>query len=76
MNVAAKLYRSSEYPFHWLAYLGTEGWFVFPARPDGWSQRRPASGFLRTNLNAVPLWLAFNTGLDEALQRHSRHFAA
>jgi hypothetical protein len=36
---------------------------MFPARREGWHDRRPAHGIDPLYLREVPLRLAFNTGL-------------
>jgi len=60
-----KLYRSAVHANHWIAYSGTTGWMMFPARENGWRDRRPARGVDPVHLREVPLRLAFNTGLLE-----------
>lgn len=77
MAVAApRLYRSPDHPSHWFVYLGSEGWLMFPAKVNGWLERRTARGFGRERLSPVPLWLAFNTGLLESRERRGGERAA
>ena len=60
-----KLYRSSTHDHHWIAYSSDSGWMMFPARENGWLDRRPARGLDPMHLREVPLRLAFNTGMLE-----------
>jgi hypothetical protein len=59
-----RLYRSPDEPFHWLVWTN-DCWFRFPAKLDGWAERRAATNVSRQKLQRVPLWMAFNTGLIE-----------
>jgi hypothetical protein len=61
-----RLYRSPDEPFHWLVWTD-DGWFRFPAKPDGWAERRAATNVSCQVLQRVPLRMAFNTGLIESL---------
>jgi hypothetical protein len=61
-----RLYRSPYEPQHWLAWSEDLGWSRFPARINGWEERRPAMVVVRQQLQRVPLWMAFNTGLLES----------
>jgi len=61
----AHLYRSGAHPQHWFAYTLASGWVIFPAKVNGWEDRRKASGLDPVHLREVPLWMAFNTGLSE-----------
>jgi hypothetical protein len=60
-----KLYRSAAHPGCWVAYVPGTGWFVFPAREDGWDVRRPARGLDPIHLREVPLRVAADTGILE-----------
>ena len=60
-----KLYRSRVHPHHWVAYAVATGWVVFPAKVNGWEERRPAADPELLQLQEIPLWLSFNTGLLE-----------
>jgi hypothetical protein len=60
-----KLYRSAAQPRQWVAYVPGEGWVVFPARENGWSERRPARGLDPLHLREAPLANAANTGLGQ-----------
>ena len=62
-----RLYRSPVEPVHWLIWTG-DGWFRFPAKLDGWSERCAATDVARQKLHRVPLRMAFNTGLVEWLE--------
>jgi hypothetical protein len=55
------LYRSSSLLSHWVAYSNRLGWVVFPARPNGWSERKIYRGDT-ARLMPVPARLGFNTG--------------
>ena len=55
------LYRSSNLLSHWVAYSEHLGWMMFPAKPDGWRDRRPYRGDA-TGLMRIPARLGFNTG--------------
>jgi hypothetical protein len=68
MSGTIKLYRSAVHPHHWMAYGEEIGWVMFPAVINGWNERRPATSLHPKDLFQIPLWLAFNTGLLEAVQ--------
>jgi hypothetical protein len=55
------LYRASNLLSYWVAHSDRLGWVVFPARPNGWSERRAYPGET-TKLMRIPARLAFNTG--------------
>jgi hypothetical protein len=63
-----RLYRSNNYPDRWFAFSPEAGWVMFPAEPQGWGKRLPARGFDPMYAREVPLQLAANTGLDDAIQ--------
>ena len=65
-----RLYRSKTHPHHWVAYVEGSGWVVFPARENGWEERKPARGLDPLHLREVPLRLAQNTGLPHAECMH------
>ena len=67
MAAAIALYRSSAFPQHWIAWSERSGWVVFPAKFGGWHERQAYPGAQPESLQAVPLWLSFNTGLLEAI---------
>jgi hypothetical protein len=71
-----KLYRSATHVGQWLAYAPEIGWVVFPAREQGWEDWRPARGLDPVHLREVPLQLAANTGMLEALDHHHFRHAA
>ena len=52
------------------------GWARFPAKINGWAQYRVVTMPSQRHLNRVPLWLAFNTGLLEALKSRDLERAA
>lgn len=58
-----KLYRSAIHPGSWLAYVPGNGWVVFPAKENGWAERRPARGLDPVHLREVPLDRAAATGI-------------
>ena len=59
-----KLYRSRLHPGHWIAYSPETGWVIFPARENGWEERRPGRGLDPVHLRQVPVQLASVTGVD------------
>jgi hypothetical protein len=61
-----KLYRNAAHPNSWVAYLKGSGWVVFPARENGWEERKPARGLDPLYLREVALEKAANTGILEA----------
>jgi hypothetical protein len=61
-----ELYRSACESEHWFVNITGTGWVRFPAKMNGWSERRKVTMRHPENFNLVPLWLAFNTGLLEA----------
>jgi hypothetical protein len=61
-----KLYRNAAHPNSWVAYIKETGWVIFPARENGWEERRPARGLDPIRLREVPLDLAANTGILDA----------
>jgi hypothetical protein len=58
-----KLYSSALHPGRWVAYAPKEGWVVFPARENGWEERRPVRGLDPLHLRHVPLETAAGTGV-------------
>jgi hypothetical protein len=60
-----KLYRSAVHPGCWLAYVPGTGWMSFPARENGWAERRPARGLDPVHLREAPLEHAASTGILE-----------
>lgn len=71
-----KLYRSARDLQHWFVHIPGTGWEQFPAKIDGWAERRLVTVLHYQDLNRVPLWLAFNTGLLEAIERRELDRAA
>lgn len=60
-----KLYRDAQNTHYWFAYSSWTGWVKFPPRINGWDERQPTVG--PRSPGEVPLHLAFNTGLLEAI---------
>ena len=55
------LYRSPQLSAHWVAYSDRLGWVMFPAKPNGWQERKPYRGET-ARLMRLPPRLGFNTG--------------
>jgi hypothetical protein len=55
------LYRASHLLSYWVAHSDRLGWVMFPARPDGWKDRRVYAGET-ARLMRIPARLGFNTG--------------
>ena len=72
----ARLYRSANHLHHWVACIEGAGWVIFPAKENGWEERRPARGLDPVHLREIPLKLAFNTGLLDAVNVPEEHDAA
>ena len=70
-----RLYRSPAEPVHWFVWTEDLGWFLFPAKLNGWAERYPARNIACQRLQRVPLRMAFNTGLIEAFEGHTEHGA-
>jgi len=64
---AITLFRSPAHQQHWIAHSERSGWIIFPARVGGWSARTAYPEGGGASLQPVPLWMAFNTGLLEAI---------
>jgi len=62
-----KLYRSRKYPNRWYAFSNSTGWVMFPAEPNGWVKRQPARGVDPIDVREVPLHLASDAGLPDAM---------
>jgi hypothetical protein len=58
-----RLYRSPKDLQHWFVHQQAIGWMRFPARVNGWADRLPVQTVRDLDLQEVPLWLSFNTGL-------------
>jgi len=58
-----KLYTSTQHPGQWIAHASGLGWVMFPARANGWDDRRPARGLDPMHVRQVPQWHALNAGL-------------
>ena len=62
-----KLYRSAIHPGQWLAYGKETGWVIFPARENGWNDRRPARGLDPLHLRESLPHLAAPAGFPQAV---------
>jgi hypothetical protein len=71
-----RLYRSSRDLQYWFVFDDSMGWVRFPARIDGWADRRPVPTVYGLDLREVPLWLSFNTGLPVDRLARRLHLAA
>ena len=56
-----ELFRSSLLLTHWVAHSEGLGWVMFPAKANGWNERKPYRGET-AGLMRIPQRLAFNTG--------------
>ncbi|MGP8245758.1 MAG: hypothetical protein ACLQVN_14725 [Bryobacteraceae bacterium] len=61
-----RLYRSKTHLQHWFAYTPATGWVIFPAKENGWENRREVKSLDPLHLSEIPLWMAFGTGLSAA----------
>lgn len=66
-----RLYRSPRDLQHWYVHEEGAGWFTFPAKANGWAQRRPVFAVSGLELREVPLWLSFKTGLPAGVRARS-----
>lgn len=64
-----KLYRSPYDLQHWFVEYSWGAWARFPVKANGWAEHRTVTLLSQQHLNRVPLWLAFNTGLLECLEK-------
>ena len=71
-----RLYRSPRDLQHWFVFVEPMGWLSFPAKINGWSERRAVRTVYGLNLREVPLWLSFGTGLLESASTRKIHRAA
>jgi hypothetical protein len=72
----ANLYRSTLDTQYWFVQIPGAGWARFPARINGWADHQSVTMVSHQHLNRVPLWLAFRTGLLEALEGQLQDRAA
>jgi hypothetical protein len=63
--IMAKLYKSTVHLNHWIASVPGLGWFMFPARENGWEERKPARGLDPLYLREVPAKLGENAGFSQ-----------
>ena len=68
------LYRSPNLLSHWVAYSNRLGWIMFPAKLNGWNERRLYRGDTGI-LTRIPARLGFNTGFPhpDAMSADSLH---
>ena len=64
-----RLYRSAKDLEHWFVHDEPTGWVKFPARIDGWADRKAIRTVRGLDLREVPLRLSFNTGLPITIRR-------
>ena len=55
------LYRSSNLLSYWVAHSESLGWVIFPAKANGWGDKKPYHGDTNA-LRLIPPRLGFNTG--------------
>jgi len=55
------------YPNRWYAFSTFSGWVMFPAETNGWAKRQPARGVDPIDVREVPLELAADAGLPDAV---------
>ena len=60
--MVAKLYRSAVHHDRWIASVPGLGWYMFPARENGWEDRQPARGIDPLYLREAPARLAARAG--------------
>lgn len=70
------LYSSRSYPQHWFVRLNDRDWMIFPAKIDGWKEAHYQPEGPPADVVAVPLRLAFHTGLLEAVEQRMRRAVA
>ena len=58
----AKLYKSTVHLNHWIASVPGLGWYMFPARENGWEDRQPARGIDPLYLREAPARLGARAG--------------
>jgi hypothetical protein len=68
VSLAARLYRDLDHHDYWIAWSAKIGWVRFPARPNGWADRKPVVELGALHLREVPLAKAFNSDLIEAFR--------
>ena len=54
---------------HWFVRIAGADWKGFPAKANGSAEHRIVTLLGPQHLNKVPLWLAFNTGLLECIEK-------
>ena len=67
-----RLFRNAKDLQHWYVLEDSTRWVRFPARINGWADRRPVLTLYGLDLREVPLWLSFNTGLVRTPRRLTR----
>jgi hypothetical protein len=68
VQLKAKLYRDLDHHDYWIAWSRNIGWVRFPARPNGWAERKPVVELDALHLREVSLAQAFDTDLIEAFR--------
>lgn len=63
------LYRNPADLAHWYVRISGCVWVRFPARVNGWFDRRPVKQIDISLLQPLPIWLAFNTGMRVRVKR-------
>lgn len=71
-----ELYRNASDLEHWYVRIPGSGWARFPVKIGDWAERRMVPMLSHRRLSRLPLWLAFNTGLPEAIERRNPERAA
>jgi hypothetical protein len=62
---AMNLYRNPADLDYWYIRVSKNVWLTFPAKVNGWLERRPVRQRDLSLLQPVPRWLAFNTGMPK-----------
>lgn len=70
------LHRNSHDLNHWYVCLSGQSWLKFPARINGWLERRRIPPVDALSVREVPDWLAFNTGMPNIRVQQRRTSAA
>lgn len=68
MDADTRLYRSEDHPGSWIVQSRRTGWMIFPDKPEGWIERRPATHIVPGRLREVVLPPFFNQHFIDALK--------
>jgi hypothetical protein len=60
-----RLYSSIDHPGQWVAHVRDSGWMVFPARENGWEERKPVRGLDPIHMREVPPRMGAASGLPQ-----------